>query len=97
MRVEDRNQRVQPVWYRVCRVEGNALRWARYFDSYHPFPPRLEARAESFYAELLAMRAGWERALAQGTQIDIPDQHLAQVRTPPLSWNLLLIVVIYGR
>jgi len=37
MRVENGNQRVQPVWYRVCRVENNALRWVRYFDSYHPF------------------------------------------------------------
>ncbi len=79
MRVENGNQRVQPVWYRVCRVENNALRWARYFDSYHPFPPRLEARSESFYEELLAMRAGWEQALAHGTTIDIPDQRLADL------------------
>jgi len=79
MRVEDGNQRVQPVWYRVCRIEGNALRWARYFDSYHPFPPRLDARAESFYEELVAMRAGWEHPLTQGMQIDIPDQRLADM------------------
>jgi hypothetical protein len=79
MRVENGNQRVQPVWYRVCRVEGNALRWVRYFDSYHPFPPRLEAKAESFYEELLAMHAGWEHALGQGMQIDIPDQRLADL------------------
>ena len=51
----------------------------RYFDSYHPFPPRLEAKAESFYEELLAMRAGWEHALAQGMQINIPDQRLADL------------------
>ena len=79
MRVEDGNQRVQPVWYRLCRVEGNALRWARYFDSYHPLPPRLEARAESFCQELLATRAGWERALSQGMQIQIPDKRLADL------------------
>ncbi len=79
MRVEDGNQRVQPVWYRVCRVEGNALRWARYFDSYHPFPPRREAKAESFYEQLLAMRSGWNRALAPGMQIDIPDRRLANL------------------
>ena len=79
MRVENGNQRVQPVWYRLCRVEGNALRWVRYFDSYHPFPPRMEAKAEPFYEELLAMRAGWEHALAQGMQIDIPDQRLADL------------------
>jgi hypothetical protein len=79
MRVEDGNQRVQPAWYRLCRVESNALRWARYFDSYHPFPPRLEAKAEPFYEDLLAMRAGWELTLAQGMQIDIPDQRLADL------------------
>jgi len=79
MRVENGNQRVQPVWYRLSRIEDNTLRWVRYFDSYHPFPPRLEARAESFYEELLAMRAGWERALAQGMQIDIPEQRLADL------------------
>jgi hypothetical protein len=79
MRVEDGNQRVQPVWYRLCRVEGNALRWVRYFDSYHPFPPRLEASPRSFYQELLGMRAAWERALAPGMQIQIPDQRLADL------------------
>jgi len=79
MRVENGNQRVQPVWYRVSRVEGNVLRWVRYFDSYHPFPPRVEASAEPFYEELLAMRAGWEHALAQGMQINLPDQRLADL------------------
>ncbi len=40
MRIENGNGRVQPVWYRLSRIEGDALRWGRYFDSYHPFPPR---------------------------------------------------------
>ena len=79
MRVENGNQRVQPVWYRLSRIEENTLRWVRYFDSYNPFPPRLEAKPESFYEELLAMRAGWERAMAQGMEIDIPDRHLADL------------------
>ena len=79
MRVEDGNQRVQPVWYRMSRVEGNTLRWVRYFDSYHPFPPRLEAKPASFYEELVAMRAGWEHALTKGMQINIPDQRLADL------------------
>lgn len=79
MRVENGNPQVQPVWYRVSRIEGNALRWVRYFDSYHPFPPRLEAKPEAFYEELLAMRAGWERPLDRGMQVDIPDQHLAEL------------------
>ena len=79
MRVENGNPSVQPVWYRVSRIEGNTLRWVRYFDSYHPFPPRMEAKPERFYEELLMMRAGWERALGRGMQIDIPDQRLADL------------------
>ncbi len=79
MRVENDNDRVQPVWYRICRIEGNSLRWVRYFDSYHPFPPRLEAKAASFYEDLLKMRAGWERSLAPGMQIDIPDQRISDM------------------
>ncbi len=79
MRVEIGNQRVQPVWYRLSRIEDNALRWVRYFDSYHPFPPRLDAKPEAFYEDLLSMRAGWDRALAQGMEIDIPDRHLADL------------------
>jgi hypothetical protein len=61
MRVENGNQRVQPVWYRVCSIEGGMLHSVRYFDSYHPFPPRMEASAETFYEELLAMRDGWNQ------------------------------------
>jgi hypothetical protein len=79
MRVENSNQRVQPVWYRLSRIEDNTLRWVRYFDSYHPFPPRLDAKPEAFYEELVAMRGGWDRGLAQGMEIDIPDQHIADL------------------
>jgi hypothetical protein len=89
MRIENGNTRVQPVWYRVSRIENNVLRWIRYFDSYHPFPPRLETPVEPFYAELLAMRAGWERALAPGMQIDIPDQRLANLARHSLVRDMI--------
>jgi hypothetical protein len=79
MRVENGNQRVQPVWYRLCRVEGHALKWARYFDSYHPFPPRTNIPAEPFYVELLAMRSHWSGVLESGMRIAIPDQRLADL------------------
>jgi len=79
MRTENGNQRVQPAWYRVSRIEGNTLRWVRYFDSYHPFPPRKEAEAEPFYEELLTMRSAWERALEPGMQIDVPDRRLSDL------------------
>jgi hypothetical protein len=75
-RMENGNDRVQPVWYRLCRIENNELRWARYFDSYHPFPPRESAPAEAFYEEMLSMRRFWEKALAGGMQIHLPDSRL---------------------
>jgi hypothetical protein len=78
-RVENGNTHVQPVWYRVCRVEDNALRWVRYFDSYHPFPPRMEASAERFYQELAQLRTGLSQALSPGMQIDIPDRRLSDM------------------
>jgi hypothetical protein len=89
MRVENGNQRVQPVWYRLSRIEDNSLRWVRYFDSYHPFPPRLDAKPEAFYEELVAMRVGWNQALAQGMEIDIPDRHLADMARHSLVRELM--------
>jgi hypothetical protein len=89
MRVENSNERVQPAWYRVCRIEGNVLRWVRYFDSYHPFPPRAEQPAERFYEDLLASRSGWEKALAVGMKIDVPDQRLANLTRHSLVRDLM--------
>ncbi|HSS99224.1 MAG TPA: hypothetical protein VLK33_19450, partial [Terriglobales bacterium] len=40
LRISNENKRIQPVWYRVTRIENNRLKWAKYVDSYHPFPPR---------------------------------------------------------
>jgi hypothetical protein len=77
--VENSNPRVQPAWYRVSRIERNVLCWARYFDSYHPFPPRMEARPELFYEELLTMSAAWNRALEPGMQIQVPDRRLSDL------------------
>jgi hypothetical protein len=52
VRAENGNNRVQPVWYRVSRIERNELQWVRYFDSYHPFPPRTDQSAELFFGDL---------------------------------------------
>ncbi|HTL58667.1 MAG TPA: hypothetical protein VL361_23475 [Candidatus Limnocylindrales bacterium] len=89
MRLENGNQRVQPVCYRMSRIESNSLQWVRYFDSYHPFPPRSEQSASQFYEELLAMRSGWERALTAGMKIDIPDQHLADLARHSLVRDMI--------
>ncbi|MFO1477761.1 MAG: hypothetical protein U1F98_14060 [Verrucomicrobiota bacterium] len=79
LRMENGNSHVQPVWYRLCRIEDNRLRSVRYLDSYLPFPPRLDQAAEPFYADLLSLHTGYSRALAEGMQIDIPDRRLADL------------------
>jgi hypothetical protein len=79
-RTELGNTRMQPVWYQVCRIEGNELKWAKYFDSYLPAPPGSELPAAGgFYRDLVAMRDGWEGTLARGMQIALPDERLANL------------------
>jgi len=89
MRIDNGNNSIQPVWYRMSRVEDNELKWVRYFDSYHPFPPRLEHPAEPFYAELLGMRQGWNRALASAMTISIPDERLANMARHSLVRDMI--------
>ncbi len=97
MRLENGNDRVQPVWYRISRIEGNALRWVRYFDSYHPFPPRNWAKAEAFYEELLTMRAAWEHELAPGMQVEVPDQRLADMARHSLVREMITRIGDYPK
>jgi len=65
MRTENGNNRVQPVWYRVSRIEGNTLKWVRYFDSYHPFPPRGKQHAGVLFYNLERFKAHQIGALAR--------------------------------
>lgn len=77
-RVDCQNTKVQPVWYRVCRIEAGELRWAKYFDSYVPFPPRTSTEdAADFYRDLIVLRDRWEEAIGTSTRVDISDQRLA--------------------
>jgi len=89
MRTDNGNNSTQPVWYRMSRVEYNELKWVRYFDSYHPFPPRLEYAPEPFYSELLDMRQGWNRALASAMTISIPDERLANMARHSLVRDMI--------
>ncbi len=73
------DERVQPVWYRVARVEGGELRWARHVDTYLPYPPRGDAAAAPFYADLAQLKQTWDAALAPGMRIEVPDAHLANL------------------
>jgi hypothetical protein len=78
-RIVNDNRWMQPVWYRVARIEGGALRWVRYIDSYVPFPPRSEEGPSRFYVDLLDMEAGWSADLAGSMQVDVPDPILADM------------------
>ena len=73
------NRWMQPVWYRVARIEGGALRWVRYIDSYVPFPPRQEEGPASFYSDLLDMEAAWSADLAGAMQVSVPEPIIADM------------------
>src|SRR5215467_1512116 len=79
LRLTNRNDRVQPVWYRVSRVENGVLRWSKYIDSYHPFPPRTGYDAKKFYADLLVLNAGWQNLLRQAMSLELPDERVANM------------------
>jgi hypothetical protein len=88
-RLENGNRSIQPVWYRVCRIEANQLSWVRCFDSYHPFPPRLESSAQSFYRDLLGMRAHWLHELEPSMRVHIPDRRLADMARHSLVRDMI--------
>ena len=49
----NRSASVQPVWYRLARVESDTLRGVQYIDSYHPFPPRTHDDPALFWEDLV--------------------------------------------
>jgi hypothetical protein len=78
-RISNGNDHVQPVWYRVSRIENGRLKWAKYIDSYHPFPPRTGYDPKLFYSDLAALSDRWNQFLAPGMKIDLPDERLANM------------------
>jgi hypothetical protein len=79
LRMSNGNERIQPVWYRIVRVEGGSLKWARYIDSYHPFPPRTDYDPKIFYRDLATLHDGWDRMLQTGMKIELPDERVANM------------------
>jgi len=79
LRVTNGNNRVQPVWYRVSRIEHGALKWTLAIDSYHPFPTWKAADPPSFYADLLQLKQGWDGILQPSMKIELPDEHVANM------------------
>jgi len=79
LRISNDNPRIQPVWYRIARIENGELKWAKYIDSYHPFPPRIDYDPALFYRDLAALKSGWDSILQNSMTIDVPDQRLADM------------------
>ncbi|MEQ1769253.1 MAG: hypothetical protein ABL879_05380 [Devosia sp.] len=78
-RMLEDNVWVQPVWYRVARIEAGKLKWVRYIDSYVPFPPRGEEGPERFYDDLVDLEAKWSADLIGSMVVDLPDPMLADM------------------
>jgi hypothetical protein len=76
LRISNGNNRIQPVWYRVTRIEDGKLKWTRYIDSYHPFPPRLTYDPKIFYRDLADLKSGWDTVLKEAMKIDLPDERV---------------------
>jgi hypothetical protein len=76
-RIDNENPRIQPVWYRIARVEDHALTWVKYFDSYPPYRPRTESREPSaFFSDMLALTDSWSREFAPAMKVEVPDARL---------------------
>jgi hypothetical protein len=78
-RMVNDNDRVQPVWYRVSRVEKGTLMWSRHFDSYHPFPPRRDGESRAFYSDLAKLKRDWDDVLRQAMKVELPDERVADM------------------
>ncbi len=67
----------QPVSYRVARVEGGRLAWAKHVDSRQPSSQ--SGDATGFYSGLAAVKAGWDQRLAPGMKLDIAETRVADM------------------
>jgi len=79
LRTSNGNDRVQPAWYRVSRIEHGTLLWSKCIDSYHPFPPRTEYDTKGFYRDLMHLHTGWNKMLENGMKVDLPDERMANM------------------
>ena len=95
IRISNENDRIQPVWYRVVRVEGGVFKWARYIDSYHPFPPRTDYDPKVFYRDLANLSDGWNKILEPGMKINLPDDRVANMARFSLVRDMMTRVKDY--
>jgi hypothetical protein len=95
LRISNGNDRIQPVWYRVMRIEGGQLKWSRYIDSYHPFPPRTDYDPKIFYRDLANLNDGWKHMLQPGMKIDVPDERVGNMARFSLVRDMMTRVKDY--
>jgi hypothetical protein len=91
-RLVNHNDRIQPVWYRVSRIEGGVLRWMRYLDTYQPFPPGDSVPAglaARYYDELLQFKHRWDDTLREAMTIELPDARVANMARFGLVQSIL--------
>ena len=79
LRVINNNPVVQPVWFRLTRVEKGAFVYSRFVDTYQPVLPHTTPDPGAFYAELLELRSDWDALLAPAMQISVPDERVANL------------------
>ncbi|HVN99592.1 MAG TPA: hypothetical protein VMT49_06085 [Steroidobacteraceae bacterium] len=75
-RIVEGNLHYQPVWYRISRIEGQRLAWSRCFDSYLPSAARAADDPRRYYADLAALKDGWDRLLQTAMTTVLPDERL---------------------
>ncbi|SRR5579875_325453 len=71
------NPNVQPVWYRLVKLDGDQLLEAHYFDSYLPYPWPAEPPASDFYSALWDLYNWWASELDGGMELDVPERWVA--------------------
>lgn len=79
LRVINNNPIVQPVWFRLTRVENGAFVYSRFIDTYQPVLPHIVPDPRAFYADLLQLKGDWDGLLAPALQISVPEQRVADL------------------
>lgn len=79
LRIINNNPLVQPVWFRLTRVENGLFAWSRFVDTYQPVLPHTKPDPQVFYADLLQLKSDWDSLLAPAMQISIPDERVANI------------------
>ncbi|HET8940123.1 MAG TPA: hypothetical protein VFN67_42065, partial [Polyangiales bacterium] len=79
LRVINNNKMVQPVWFRLTRVEQSTVVWSKFVDTYQPLLPPTPPDPEKFYDDLLQLKSDWDSLLAPAMQLSLPDERVSNM------------------